>query len=86
MPGLEENDDDTKIIFWIGERDSLNNAKVGAPLNVARDIGFTLLDKDLSIITSSKYTGTVEEDTTGLFYGTDDTYVNPTSGVIENTL
>ena len=65
VPGLEENADHTKIIFWTGERDSLNNAKVGAPLNVPRDIGFTIVDENLGIVTGSKYKGTVEPDATG---------------------
>jgi hypothetical protein len=50
----------------------LNNAIVGAPLNVPRDIGFTIVDKNLNVVTSTKYSGTVEADATGLFYGYDD--------------
>ena len=72
VPGLEENYDDYIIVFWTGERDSLNNAKVGAPLNVARDIGFTIVDKDLQIKTGDWYEGTIERDETGEYYGTDD--------------
>jgi len=72
VPGIEENTDESKIIFWTGERDSLNNAKVGAPLNVPRDIGFTIVNKDLAIVTSTKYNGTVEAAATGQFYGTGD--------------
>lgn len=65
VPALEENDDNTHIIFWTGERDALNNGKVGAPLNIARDIGFTIVDKNLNVVTKNLYSGTAEGLTTG---------------------
>jgi hypothetical protein len=65
VPASEENDDYTHIIFWTGERDSLNNGKVGAPLNIARDIGFTIVDKNLNIVTKNLYSGTTEGLTNG---------------------
>lgn len=86
MPGIEENDDDTLIIFWTGERDSLNNAKVGAPLNVPRDIGFTILEHDFSKqfsdadlllnIKTDKYNEEVDiVDADGYYYDSDGTNI-----------
>lgn len=73
VPGFEEFDvssDDIQgyIVFWTGERDSLDNTQVGEPLNVPRDIGFTIVGTDLATMTSATYTGDVEDDESGEFY------------------
>ena len=73
MPGVEETSDDLMIFFWTGERDSLNNAKVGAPLNVVRDIGFTIFNPSGgAIVTKDKNSDAVDADASGGYYGTDD--------------
>jgi hypothetical protein len=49
----------------------LNNSRVGHPLNVPRDIGFTMLDSSLNTRTSEYYEGEIDDDATGKFYDVD---------------
>jgi len=74
VPGFEEVSEEDVfggyIVFWTGEKGSgsLDNTQVGEPLNVPRDIGFTIVGRDFAAMTSSLYTGEVEDDESGKFY------------------
>lgn len=82
MPGFEESIEDDifegYIVFWTGEKGSgsLDNTQVGQPLNVPRDIGFTIVGTDLATVTSVTYEGDVEDDESGEFYNAAGTEVS----------
>lgn len=46
-PGLVETSDDGILVFFAGEQPPLDNAKVGAALNSARNVGFVKVPRDL---------------------------------------
>jgi len=81
-PGIEETEEGHYIVFWTGESDIKKNTAVGEYLNLVRNIGFTLLDTDLNIVTSDteSFEGTVEEDFGTEFYDVEGTKTTSTNG------
>lgn len=79
-PGIEETEEGHYIVFWTGEQDIRNNTAVGEYLNLVRNIGFTLLDTDLNVVSGDAvssdglaYEGTLEKELLTEFYDVEGT-------------